>query len=418
MKVRALVLGLALASLGVSIPTSTVAQEPAAATPAATQAAPPEAVAATQPVDLAICLDTSGSMSGLIESAKQKLWAVVNELASATPTPDLRVGLIHYGNTGLDAATGWVEQKLDLTADLDEVYNQLFALTTNGGQEYVARAITKARESMTWSAAPRALKIVFVCGNEPATQDPQIPVTEACQAAVTQDIIVNSIYCGSPQSDEALGWQDVAKLADGEYGAIDQDSGTVVVATPFDAEITELGAKLNTTYVARAGAEGERGAANQMRQDSNAAGLGGGIAADRAMAKAGAMYRNAGWDLVDASQEEGFDLASVPEDELPENMRPMSLEERSAYLASQLAARQQIQQQVADLGRKRTEFIQSELQKQNLDGSKALDFAVRQAVRRQAESKGFVFAEPTPPPAPQEEPAAPEAATPPATPAK
>jgi len=121
MKVRALVLGLALASLGVSIPTSTVAQEPAAATPAATQAAPPEAVAATQPVDLAICLDTSGSMSGLIESAKQKLWAVVNELASATPTPDLRVGLIHYGNTGLDAATGWVEQKLDLTADIDEV---------------------------------------------------------------------------------------------------------------------------------------------------------------------------------------------------------------------------------------------------------------------------------------------------------
>lgn len=418
MKTRAPILALALAGLCIAVHVSTGADEPAAAAPDTALVAPPQPEpAASQPVDIAICLDTSGSMSGLIESAKQKLWAVVNELASATPTPDLRVGLVQYGNDGLDPTTGWVEQRLDLTADLDEVYNQLFALTTNGGTEYVARAVTKARESMAWSTDPRALKIVFVCGNEPATQDPEITVADACQAAVTNDIIVNSIYCGSPKSDEASGWQDVARLADGEYGAIDQDSGTVVIATPFDAEITELGVRLNTTYVPRAGVEGEKGVANQTRQDSNAAGLGGGIAADRAMAKAGAMYRNAAWDLVDASQEEGFDLADVPEDELPENMRPMSLDERRAYLAGQLAARQRIQKQIAELGRQRTEFIQSELQKQNLDGSKALDFAIRQAVRRQAESKGFVFAEPVPPPEPASEaPGAPE--TPAATPAK
>ncbi len=40
-------------------------------------------------IDLAICLDTSGSMSGLIEAAKQKLWAIVNDLALVEPTPRL-----------------------------------------------------------------------------------------------------------------------------------------------------------------------------------------------------------------------------------------------------------------------------------------------------------------------------------------
>ncbi|HOS94841.1 MAG TPA: vWA domain-containing protein, partial [Armatimonadota bacterium] len=221
MKTRALILALALAGLCISVHVSTGADAPAAGVPDTARVTPsqPKPVA-TQPVDLAICLDTSGSMSGLIDSAKQKLWAVVNELASATPAPDLRVGLIQYGNDGLDPTTGWVERKLGLTSDLDEVYNQLFALTTNGGQEYVARAITLARESMEWSADPRALKIVFVCGNEPATQDPEITVSQACEAAIAHDIIVNSIYCGPPQSDEALGWQEVAKLADGEYGAI------------------------------------------------------------------------------------------------------------------------------------------------------------------------------------------------------
>ena len=83
-------------------------------------------------VDLVICLDTSGSMSGLIESAKKKLWAVVNELATAQPKPLLRVGLYHYGNDGLNKEDGWVKQLCPLTDDLDDVYGKLFALRTNG----------------------------------------------------------------------------------------------------------------------------------------------------------------------------------------------------------------------------------------------------------------------------------------------
>ncbi|HEX8954615.1 MAG TPA: hypothetical protein VF945_22325, partial [Polyangia bacterium] len=58
-------------------------------------------------VDLVIALDTSSSMDGLIDSARAKLWDVVNLLAHAKPTPLVRVGLLSYGNDGYDARVGW-----------------------------------------------------------------------------------------------------------------------------------------------------------------------------------------------------------------------------------------------------------------------------------------------------------------------
>ena len=122
-------------------------------------------------VDLVLCLDTSNSMDGLIDSAKRKLWAVVNDLAKIEPAPTLRVALFSYGNNTYDAKAGWVRKDLDLTGDLDAVYKQLFALTTKGGTELVARVSQTALADLQWAADRDALKILFVCGNEPADQD-------------------------------------------------------------------------------------------------------------------------------------------------------------------------------------------------------------------------------------------------------
>ncbi len=290
-----------------------------------------------KPVDLVICLDTSGSMSGLIESAKQKLWAVVNELATARPRPALRVALYHYGNNGLDKETGWVQQLCELTDDLDTVYGKLFALRTNGGSEYVARVVRAATDQLSWSDDPAALKIIFVAGNEPATQDPTYPLKDICAAAVAKGIIINTIHCGDVETGRQTGWADAAKWADGQYAAIDQDHGTVVISTPHDTQLDELSRKLNTTYLAY-GAAGHVGLAEQAAQDANAATVGGAAAAQRGSAKATALYRNVRWDLVDASQEEGFDLAKIKDADLPEEMRSMDLPQRKALTTARSSA--------------------------------------------------------------------------------
>ncbi len=339
-------------------------------------------IVAPRPVDLAICLDTSGSMSGLIESAKQKLWAVVNELATQKPRPSLRVALYHYGNSGLSRDTGWVQQLCPLTTDLDTVYGRLFPLRTNGGTEYVARVIRAATKELEWSKDRRALRIIFVAGNEPATQDEQTyKLQDICKAAAGSGIIVNTIHCGPDEVGRRTGWADAAAWADGQYAFIDQDRGTVVINTPHDKKLAELSAKLNTTYVAF-GAEGQRGAANQSAQDANAAKMAPGAAAERAQSKASGLYVTT-WDLVDARNQKDFDLAKVKGEDLPEEMRKMTLEERRAFLDAKAKERAEIQSQIKELSEKRDAYIKEQMAKQDLSDKASLDRALREAIRTQ-----------------------------------
>jgi hypothetical protein len=372
----------------------------AAVTPAGSASASAERPVQPRHVDLAICLDTSGSMSGLIESAKQKLWAIVNELAAARPRPVFRVALYHYGNDGLNAENGWVQQLCPLTDDLDAVYGELFKLRTNGGTELVARVTRAATQELDWSEDTNALRIIVVAGNEPATQDKEYKLQDICHAAAGKGIIVNTIFCGSNAEGENTGWADAARWADGRYASIDQNSGTVVIQSPYDDKLADLSAKLNETYVAY-GAAGETRAANQAAQDANAAAMNAPAAAQRAEAKATALYRNAEWDLVDAADEEGFDLAGVKKEDLPEPMREMSAREREEYVARKRRERARLQDEIKQLGRQRDAYVREQREKQGLSEGSAFDAALRQAVREQAESKGMAFETQEPVPAPE-----------------
>src|SRR5436190_12412916 len=193
------------------------------------QAASP-APAKARDIDVVICLDVSNSMDGLILSAKNKLWDIVNELAKIKPAPNLRVALYSYGNNGYDRNVGWVRKDLDLTHDLDMMYQKLFALTTNGGTEYVTRVCRDAVRDLKWSDKKDALKLIFVCGNEPASQDPVVKLKEAADFAISKGIIINPIYCGNPDDSDARDWREFAALAGGRFATIDQDRGHVAVA--------------------------------------------------------------------------------------------------------------------------------------------------------------------------------------------
>jgi hypothetical protein len=347
---------------------------------------------ASQDVDLAICLDTSGSMDGLIDSARQKLWAIVNELAKAQPKPNLRVALYHYGNDGLDAKTGWVSQLSDLTADLDGIYSKLFALKTNGGTEYVARVSVAAAEQLTWSVQKGALKIIVVAGNEAATQDDKIKLKDACQLVAGKGIIINTIYCGDEASGRQTGWADAAAWADGQFAAIDANNGTVAVNTPFDKDLADLSGKLNTTYVGY-GAKREAAAQQQAAMDSAAKSTAPAAAAERAVTKSGALYRNSGWDLNDALADGTVKLADVKAEDLPEAMHGLDAAGREKYLQEKAKERADIQKQIQELGVKREAYVKAEMTKQGLSDKQSLDANLRNMIRQQATKNGFVFEE-------------------------
>ena len=339
-------------------------------------------------VDLVIALDTSSSMDGLIDGARQKLWDVVNLLAQARPKPILRVGLVSYGNDGYDAGKGWVRKESDLTTDLDGIYSRLFALRTNGGSEYVARAVRDATRDMRWSQDPGALKIIFVAGNEPANQDPQVPLAGAVQGARQKGIFVNAIYCGTNGGGDAVSWRQVAALGNGQYAAIAQNQ-VVAIATPQDAELAHLSSDLNKTYVAY-GAVGGMRAEQQAAQDKNAQAASAPAAASRAAAKASALYRNDDWDLVDA-RSRGKDISKMKAEELPEPLRKLDAKARDEYVAEKAKERETLQKKIATLNSERETYLKAERAKRAGKGAKALDDALGEAIRKEATTAGFAF---------------------------
>ena len=346
-------------------------------------AAPP---GPSRAVDLAICLDISGSMDGLLNAARQNLWAVVNELATLQPAPSLRVALLTFGCTSHEASKGWVRVETPFTTDLDTVSQKLFALTTNGGDEYVARVMQAALE-LEWSSDPQALKLMFVAGNESATQDPAVDGPQQSRAAIARGVVVNSIYCGNPADQLAPAWREVSKLADGQFATIQQEN-TIVITTPFDTKLIELSTAINATYVPF-GKEGGAWALNQGTQDSNAAGLNSAAAAQRCQTKGSGLYWNAHWDLVDACRDPKFKLEDVKAEDLPEAVRAMSAQQRREHVAAQQRKRDELKKEIEAVGAQRDAFVVAERKKLGAAGDAQFDSVVLEAVRRQAEARGF-----------------------------
>jgi hypothetical protein len=368
------------------------------AQPAAT-AVPSAPIASAQgkAIDLVLCLDVSGSMNGLIESAKLRLWDIVNELARMKPTPNLRVCLYSYGATAYPADKGWVRKELDLTEDLDNVYKMLTALHTGGGEEYVARVSKTALDEQKWSTDKDALRLIFVAGNEPVDQDKQVPLDDIAAQAKKAGVIVNTIYCGSANSGEAAGWSKFAATCGGRFMNIDMNRAAtqIVVKTEFDGEIIKLGDELNKTYLA-IGKDGKVGAVNQLAQDKNAANVAGapgaGIAnsVSRAESKAGALYR-CDWDAVDCwKNQKDFDITKLKDEELCEELRKLKPQERLAYVKKKAEERETIQKKIAELSAKRQKKVDEEVAKKpRTDAEKALDDALKGIIRDQAREKGF-----------------------------
>jgi hypothetical protein len=342
-------------------------------------------------VQIAILLDTSGSMSGLIEQAKGQLWKVVNEFISARQggqKPEVQVALYEYGKSSLSSESGWIRQIVPLSTDLDKISEELFALKTDGGEEYCGWVIKDAVEKLPWSTAPDVYRAIFVAGNEPFTQGP-VHYSDSCKAAIAKGIIVNTIHCGDQATGIATKWQDGALLADGKFMMIDHNRAVVHFEAPQDKEIAQLGVELNKTYVAF-GTAGKESQMRQERQDANAMAMApAGASYNRALAKASANYRNSNWDLVDALKDANFKLAEVKAEELPAEMQKMNEAERKAFVESKAKERAELQTKINRLNEQRNKYVAEQRKKQA--GTNTLDSVMTATIREQAQKRNYRF---------------------------
>ncbi|WP_298864188.1 VWA domain-containing protein [uncultured Gimesia sp.] len=355
----------------------------------------PQPAEARQPsIELAILLDTSGSMEGLINQARSQLWKIVNELATARQNgkvPVMKVALYEYGKSSLPASEGYMRQIMPLTENLDQLSEKLFALKTNGGEEYCGQVIQAATNGLNWSDSDESLKLIFIAGNEPFTQG-KVDYKVACPAAIQKGIAINTIFCGPEQTGIQTGWKEGALLADGSYLSINQGVQVVTPKTPYDKRLSELGHSINKTYLFYGSAKsqnesaGSQGGADKLAGSSSPA-----SGADRATFKGSGRYR-AKADLIDAIVGKKVNLKDLKEEEIPAQLKKLSKKERVAFIEKKQKERTAIQLQIQQLTKKRNQFIAEEMKKQTSQPQNStFDTAVIKALKSQAVKNNFKF---------------------------
>src|SRR4051812_25129370 len=341
-------------------------------------------------IEVCFVLDTTGSMGGLLEGAKQKIWSIANEMVSAKPTPELKLGLIGYRDHGDE----YVTKTFNLTEDIDAIYGHLREFKADGGgdtPESVNEALDEAIHKMTWSNDKKVLKIVFLVGDAPPHMDypnsPKYP--DLCREAAKKDLIINTVQCGDIADTRPI-WQEIAKLAEGTYAAIAQSGNMSVVSTPVDNELAKLNERIGATVIPYGNAELQ---ASVRAKTEVAAAAPSAAMADRLSfnSKMGKGIQGRG-DLVDALNSSELKIESIDSTELPSEWQGLAKDELRQRIEKTRGERDQLQKKVIELSKQRETYIAAENKRLAEEGKgDAFDAKVSETLRQQAAKKGINY---------------------------
>src|SRR6478735_9660086 len=341
-------------------------------------------------IEVCFVLDTTGSMGGLIEGAKQKIWSIANEMISAQPTPELKLGLIGYRDRGDE----YVVKSFSLTDDIDAIYGHLREFQAGGGgdtPESVNEALAEAIHKMPWSSDSKVLKIIFLVGDAPPHMDypngPKYP--DLCREAAKKDLIINTIQCGEMAETKPI-WQEIAKLSEGSYVGISQSGNVAVISTPMDKELSRLNEQIGATLIPYGD--------STLQAEVHAKFVAAKSAPVSAMAdrlsynsKTGKAVQGRG-ELVDALNDKTLKLEDIDQKKLPTELQKLDHSELQKRIAKTRDERADLQKQIVEIAKKREAYIQSENKRLAAEGKgDAFDQKVAETLHAQAAKKGISY---------------------------
>ena len=393
-KVKLVALGLFLATAA----TVALVPERAATTVATNPVKPPvKPVALTNErakIEVVFVLDTTGSMGGLIQAAKEKIWSIATTMSQAQPAPEIRVGLVAYRDRG----DSYVTRVVDLSSDLDSMYATLMDFQADGGgdgPESVNQALYDAVHRVSWSGDQKAYKVVFLVGDAPPHMDYQDDVKYPATLAMARErgIVVNAIQCGT--LDETAGqWREIAQLAGGEYFQVDQTGSAVAIATPFDSRLAELSAALDATRMYYGSKEEKEAQALKM---AAAAKLDAGSSVESRARRAEFNASESGRlnllgknELVDDVASGRVELANIAPEAMPESLRPLAPAAQQAAIGEMAAKRSALLSEVGALSKERADYLRQKVAESG-GARDSLDVKMYEAVREQAKDKGLRY---------------------------
>jgi hypothetical protein len=356
--------------------------------------APVEPQKARPVIEVAFVLDTTSSMTGLIEGAKQKVWSIASKIARGQPTPRLKVGLVAFRDVGDE----YVTRRFDLTENLDAVFNQLRGFRAEGGgdtPEHVGRGLGEAVKLLSWSQDKKTMKMIFLVGDAPPQRyNDDWDYRVWAKRAIERGIVVNTVRCGGA-TDTEVAWKEIARLGDGSYASIEQGGGMLAVSTPYDAKLAELNSAIASKSVytggvaARAEAKGRARMVADMPAEAAAdrlgflstAGIGSSGAGEPAsaapMAVAGSVDVTAAPALVERAKDE----------ELPDELRSMDKAQRKAHVEKLSKERRALEDKALSIAKERQAWIDQNAAERD----DSFDAKVMKDVKGRAMSYGVTY---------------------------
>ncbi|RYZ21330.1 MAG: VWA domain-containing protein [Chitinophagaceae bacterium] len=342
-------------------------------------------------IQVALLIDVSGSMEGLLEQAKAQLWNLVSLLGKAEcpqGSPRVEIALYEYGRQD-DARSGYMRQLSPFTTDLDSLSKTLFALRTTGSNEYCPQVIFRSTQDLGWDTSGATYRAIFIAGNETFWQGP-VSWTEACRAAQAKGIIVNTIYCGDRGQGITEHWNLAGECGKGSYTNINQNAQLENIATPYDSAIYTYNTKLNSTMIGY-GYDGRRKLEEVVVVDANNSRLNKASGIKRMEVKGKkSLYRNDSWELVDAYEADSTILAKIDGKTLPDSLRQASPQQLKAVVKGKLAERETIRNEIGRLSAARSQWLETERKRRSGASAEAtLETEMEKILKEQVKANGF-----------------------------
>ena len=348
----------------------------------------------SQKIQVAVLLDVSNSMDGLIAQAKAQLWNMVSVMGRAQckgATPHIEIALYEYGRPTNPESSGFVKQINSFTSDLDQVSKNLFGLVTNGGDEYCGHVMYTSLNQLPWDSSDASYKVIFIAGNEDFYQG-DIAYTKACTEARKKGVIVNTIYCGDRMAGIREHWNMGSECGTGSFTNINQDAKLEDIPTPYDSSLFKLNDKLNDTYISY-GKIGKESKAKQAEVDQLNFKMNKSVAVKRVGVKGKAkLYNNSTWDLVDAKAADNNFVSKLDKKTLPDSLQQKSEKELGELIVVKSKERAAVQQAIDTIAAKREIWLVTERAKTTSTSKNAtLESEIEQIVKAQAKRFGMLI---------------------------
>ncbi len=349
-------------------------------------------------IELVFALDTTGSMSGLINAAKDKIWSIANTMATADPAPEIKIGIVGYRDRG----DSYVTTVTEMTDDLDQVYQKLMDFQAQGGgdtPESVNQGLYDAVFLNNWSTdKKKTYKVIFLVGDAPPHMDykDDVKYQKTCKEASKKGIIINTIQCGNLNGTRQI-WKQIASLGNGEYFRVSQAGDSRDYKTPFDKKIAKKSQELHGTKVYYGDKKFHQKNKRKLDavKDIYSKGKLSSIAKRSSynMSKSGKKNLMGSQELVDSVSNGKVKLENIKVKELPLKMQKMNAEERKKYIAEKSKKRNKIYSVLRELNKKRQALIVEIVKKEKDKGKNSFDMKIYNSIKHQAADKDIEYKE-------------------------